>query len=224
MSLQSFKAATRKEVAGRLSNLEFPYITEVSKQTAQSITSLSVFQNAKSIALYMHLPDIEIHTNYIINESFKLNKKIYLPRIEKLSKFNDYQNFPSQKSCLHFLSVESQSIIDNLKPRGKYQIREPEYTAQNSNDLLLNNEKLDIIFLPGVAFTQSGKRLGHGAGFYDDFIKRYQSHHQNTQKPTLIGISLPEQIVDDNEKFVVEDHDEFLDYIIAGSSIYKCQN
>jgi 5-formyltetrahydrofolate cyclo-ligase len=219
-SIRSFKSATRKDIAFKLSALDRSTIKHFSKLTTNSVISLPVFQNANSVALYMHLPDNELQTDLLINECFKLNKNVYLPRIESLSKFNDTKNFNQQKSCIHFLSVDSINTVNSLKPRGKYQIREPDYTENHSNDLLLNNKKLDLILLPGVAFTPNGKRLGHGAGYYDDFIKRYRAIHNS--QPTLVGIALPQQIIQDHIHFQIEAHDEMLDYVVAGNDIYSC--
>lgn len=165
----------------------------------------------------MHM-DNEMETIHLINLAFNNNKSIYLPRIERLDTFDDYQRFPAQRQCLHFLQVHSQEEVESLPPRGKFSIREPDYTQDRENDLLLHNKKMDIMFLPAVGYTEQGSRLGHGAGFYDDFIKRYRKQHGET--PILIGIGLPEQLVDEGE-IEMEDHDEQLDYVVLGNSIYK---
>lgn len=55
--------------------------------------------------------------------------------------------------------------------------------------------ELDLIILPGVAFTMSGKRLGHGMGYYDKYINNYIQ--LKNKKPYLIGLALNEQIKDD---------------------------
>lgn len=219
MSLRSFKATTRKEIANKLHSLDQQTIRTQSLATAKTVLSLPEFQNAKSVGLYMHLPCNELHTDTLISECFSRNKTVYLPRIEKLSNFNDPPYFSGQKSCLHFLSVPSQAAVDSLEPRGKYQIREPQHLPDASNDLLLNNGKLDLLFLPGVAFSRTGKRLGHGAGYYDDFIKRYRSAH-SADMPLLVGIGLPVQLIDDDSLLHLEDHDEQLDYVIAGSHVF----
>ncbi|KAG0680087.1 5,10-methenyltetrahydrofolate synthetase [Pichia californica] len=219
MSLRTLKNATRKEIGNKLNVLDNVQIKQQSDQTANTLSTFPPFQKAQNIAVYLNLPNKELHTDKIITNCLNSNKKVYLPRIELLNTFNDYKNFPNQKSCLHFLSINNQFEIDNLQLRGKYKIREPNYHINNSNDLLLNNEKLDLILLPGVAFSNNCMRLGHGAGFYDDFIKRYREKYNEI--PLLVGIGLPDQLIDDHKLLHIEDHDEPLDFVIIADHIYS---
>lgn len=70
---------------------------------------------------------------------------------------------------------------------------------------------LDLILLPGVAFTRQGGRMGHGMGYYDKFLNKHfnKNPHRHTDSPQsvatkiaakktiLLGLALNEQIVDD---------------------------
>lgn len=55
---------------------------------------------------------------------------------------------------------------------------------------------MDLILLPGVAFTRTGGRLGHGAGYYDKYLNRL-SKLENPNKVILIGLAFKEQIVNE---------------------------
>lgn len=64
--------------------------------------------------------------------------------------------------------------------------------------------KADVIFVPGIAFTEDGSRMGYGGGFYD----RYLSCH----KIYSIGVAYDFQILKD---IPTEHHDISLDEIIS---------
>lgn len=46
--------------------------------------------------------------------------------------------------------------------------------------------------MPGVAFSREGKRLGHGGGYYDRYLRNITQIQK--QKPHLIAVAFNEQI------------------------------
>lgn len=58
--------------------------------------------------------------------------------------------------------------------------------------------QVELIIVPGVAFTLSGKRLGYGGGYYDRFLPLLPPHAQ------IIALVLPEQLMPD---LPVDKHD-----------------
>lgn len=62
--------------------------------------------------------------------------------------------------------------------------------------------KLEVIFIPLLAFDNDGNRLGYGKGFYDRFLSQC---HPNTIK---IGLSFfePEPIIPHNDKDIPLDY------------------
>jgi 5-formyltetrahydrofolate cyclo-ligase len=56
-------------------------------------------------------------------------------------------------------------------------------------------DALDLVIVPGLAFTVDGKRLGHGRGYYDRFLYEYEERHGH--RPRTIGLALRAQLLDD---------------------------
>lgn len=215
----------RKQMKHRVSKLSTESLINQGRLTAETIIKLPEFKNAHTVGLYMNLPSGELPTEDIIKECFKYEKDVYLPRVTPLSKFNDEKRFEHQNSVLRFLKIEDLKEAESMPERGKYKIREPEFKEDSqgdvTNDLFSTANKLDILFVPGLAFSKDCKRLGHGAGFYDDFIKRYYEKYH--EKPLLIGLGLKEQLLDRarGETLHIEEHDEPLQCVVLADTIYR---
>ena len=65
---------------------------------------------------------------------------------------------------------------------------------------------MDLIVLPGAAFTRDGKRLGYGGGFYDTLLAGPAAG------VPLAGVCFPCQLLDD---LPMEAHDRHVDMVIA---------
>ncbi|KKZ64285.1 hypothetical protein EMCG_09748 [[Emmonsia] crescens] len=84
---------------------------------------------------------------------------------------------------------------------------------------------LDLVVMPGLAFDEQLRRLGHGKGYYDHFINRLMNHGQNAgdesktgmRKPHLVALALAEQLLPPGEEIPVADHDCPVDALIVGN-------
>jgi 5-formyltetrahydrofolate cyclo-ligase len=81
---------------------------------------------------------------------------------------------------------------------GQFGIREPGGAA-------VDPMSIDVIIVPGVAFTLGCDRLGHGKAYYDRFLPTTRAH--------TVGACFSEQIVDD---LPIEAHDVRLDRVVHG--------
>jgi 5-formyltetrahydrofolate cyclo-ligase len=65
---------------------------------------------------------------------------------------------------------------------------------------------IHLVFVPGLAFTADGRRLGQGGGFYDRFLPLLRDDC------VTIGVGFTEQLV---EALPIEPHDSILDRILT---------
>lgn len=206
LTVKAAKKQLRIQIKASLKSVTQESLASQSQLILSRLVNNPTFQNAKSIAVFMSMPDLEVKTLPIIEQCFRLNKHVYLPRCNTVPIKHRKPNY------LSMLKIETYNDVLNLQPQGKYQLLEPTFgeDAMDSGDL-------DVILLPGVAFSTTLQRLGHGAGFYDEFLSTYK---QNWSKlPALIGLALQEQIVSD-DSIPVEDHDYGLDQIITSSRTF----
>lgn len=194
------KKQLRKQIKSILKSITQDSLTQQSQLIHENLLSHSNFQNAKSVAVYMNMPDLEVQTIEVIKSCFELGKNVYLPRC-------NYTQIPGRK--LNYMSMlkmpDFQSVL-NLKPQGKYQLLEP-----TEGEDVMDTGDLDLIIVPGVSFDKTKNRMGHGAGFYDEFITTF--NEKFNRRPYLLALALQEQIID--EKIPTETHDWKLDSIVT---------
>ena len=65
---------------------------------------------------------------------------------------------------------------------------------------------LDLVIVPGLAFTRDGRRLGQGGGHYDRLLAELPP------SCTTVGVCFAEQIVDD---LPFEAHDRNVDHVVS---------
>jgi 5-formyltetrahydrofolate cyclo-ligase len=145
------------------------------------------------------MPSSELSTIAIVEDTFTLGKKPFVPHIHK----KPSQTIDGPLSVMDMLSLHSKSDYQLLKPDGwgipsldKASIHERENCLEiASPEAGISTsphptEGLDIILLPGMAFDSGLRRLGHGKGYYDYFLARYAEHMKisstsNSQMPLL---------------------------------------
>lgn len=203
--VKAAKQNLRQSLKEKLKLLGQDSIHAQSILVTNTLINLPEFQSAKTVALFMNMSHLEIRTINMIRKAFEMNKTVYLPKCNFSLKVGRKKNYLS----MHKISNMDQVL--NLKPQGKYGIFEPE-----GGDDVMYEGNLDLVVVPGIAFTKDKRRLGHGAGFYDEFFNIYNKIHK--RKPFLVGVGLQEQLV---QHIPIEEHDQLLDcVIISGHESY----
>ena len=76
----------------------------------------------------------------------------------------------------------------------------------------MNESKLEVIFIPLLAFDIQGNRIGYGKGFYDIFLKKCPA----AIKVGLSFFHAEEELIND-----INSKDITLDYCLTPNEIYK---
>lgn len=171
-------------------NLSENDIQEMSLAIANNVLKLDIW--AKTY-FHVFLPietQNEVNTEFILHILQGKDKEIII-----------------SKSSFESLEMTHYLLTDNTKiKKNKYNIPEP------IDGLEVPVSKINVIFVPLLAFDINGNRVGYGKGFYDRFLK-------NCKPDTIkIGLSFfePEKLISD-----VFENDVLLDYCITTNKIYK---
>lgn len=132
----------------------------------------------------------EINTEFILSILSGKDKHIILSK-------SDF----ATSTMNHFLLTDSTIIKAN-----KWNIPEP------VDGIEIQPNKIEVVFIPLLAFDKQGNRVGYGKGFYDKFLTEC--------KPGTIKIGLSFFETEDQIQDVFES-DVKLDYCVTPNQVYK---
>lgn len=176
-----------KELRSKLSERE---IEEMSLDIANQLVTLPLWEQR-----YFHvfLPIVEkkeVNTEFLLHLLAGKDKDIVVSK-------SDFEGM----GMSHFLLTDATKFTKN-----RYGISEP------VDGLEVPANKIDVVFVPLLAFDKLGHRVGYGKGFYDTFLK------ECAQDTIKIGLSFfeAETAIED-----VWEGDMKLDYCITPKTVYK---
>src|SRR5581483_5751191 len=141
------KSQLRRTIREKLDELSPEVLAEKSARICEAILALEEWRNAKTVCLFAS------HTHE--------------PHIDSLFKKADGKIVCYPRVVGDTLEMIRVSDISELK-LSRWNLREPEY----SRDKLVPIESIDLVLVPGVAFSKTGGRLGRGGGFYDRLLAK----------------------------------------------------
>ncbi len=162
------KSEIRKKLINWRKELSHDEVVLLSKKIGVRLFSLSEFRQAKRIMFYVSY-DNEVFTHDMIKHSLRYRKQVFVP-ISNVEK--------------HTLEISELYDFEQELVPSTYGILEPkpEYIRK------YNPNELELVIVPGIAFDEQGNRLGHGVGYYDNFL-RFLSPHIIT-----IGLAFSKQV------------------------------
>ena len=156
------KAELRKKILQEMKALSQEQKQAMDRALTERFLQHPFYQEAKIIATYLSFPH-EFQTQELIEQALKDGKKVLIPK-----------TYP--KGRMEFVVYNPQQLAKTsfglLEPQGDLEVVEP--------------SQIDLIHVPGLAFTTEGYRIGYGGGYYDRYLEHFTGHTLSTVYPCQI--------------------------------------
>ncbi|GKV68082.1 hypothetical protein NCCP2716_05800 [Sporosarcina sp. NCCP-2716] len=185
------KSIIRKSILARLDRLTEDEYDGRSARILSRLTEDGTFTNAHSVALTVSRGR-EVDTRRIIEACWQAGKRVSVPKCIPDTRAMDFYEIAS------FSQLEM-VYLDLLEPITEQTVR----TA---------SEELDLIIVPGVAFSPAGFRIGYGGGYYDRFLHDFGGR--------TVSLAFETQLVED---IPASPHDIPVNKIITEERVILCR-
>ena len=162
------KSKLRKQVLQEMKAISQEQKQAMDQALTDQFLKHPFYQEAKVIATYLSFPH-EFQTQELIEQALKDGKKVLIPK-----------TYP--KGRMDFVVYDPQQLVKTsfglLEPQGDLEV--------------VDASQIDLIHVPGLAFTTEGYRIGYGGGYYDRYLKHFPGHTLSTVYPCQIQDFIPE--------------------------------
>ncbi|MDQ7089881.1 MAG: 5-formyltetrahydrofolate cyclo-ligase [Methylococcales bacterium] len=170
---------------------------ELSRVICQQFSQHAAYQHATTLLVYLHCRS-EVRTLEFVKTQLKNDKKIIIPYCT-----HDEHGHPK-------LGLWRLTDLNELVA-GTWGILEPPKEHWLNPLKTINPQQLDLIMVPGVAFTQQGARLGNGAGYYDRLLNQVRTDC------ILMAIAYESQVV---KVLEMNPHDVYMNFVLTEKKCY----
>ncbi len=165
------KSELRKQVLREMKAMPQEQKQAMDRALTERFLNHPFYQEAKVIATYLSFPH-EFQTQGLIDQALRDGKKVLIPK-----------TYP--KGRMEFVVYDPQQLVKTsfglLEPQGDLEV--------------VDAYQIDLIHVPGLAFTTEGYRIGYGGGYYDRYLENFTGQTMSTIYPCQI------------QNFNSEDHD-----------------
>ena len=162
------KAALRKQVLQEMKAISQTQKVAMDEALTEWLLQHPFYQEANTIATYLSFPH-EFQTQELIEQALKDGKKVLIPK-----------TYP--KGRMDFVVYDPQQLVKTsfglLEPQGDLEV--------------VDASQIDLIHVPGLAFTTEGYRIGYGGGYYDRYLEHFTGHSMSTIYPCQLQDFNPE--------------------------------
>lgn len=177
------KKQLRREIKSAIMALSDEQKSEQSARVVEAVEAIVRERQPQVLALFWPLADeVDVRALFGLKGC-----KIVLPRI-----VNDADDIAQ----MEFFEYSASELA-----RGTYGIMEPQSAEA------CRAGEIDMMVVPGVAFTAAGERMGRGKGYYDRYLSR------EGFRAYCVGVCYDCQL---HDAIPTEPHDRYMDEIIRG--------
>ncbi|WP_312471735.1 5-formyltetrahydrofolate cyclo-ligase [Neobacillus sp.] len=183
------KNSLRKQMKETLSTLSKPLYEDYSYKIATKLFEDKDWIQAQVVGITVSkVPEVD--TFQIIRKAWELGKQVAIPKC-----------YPKERK-LSFRTLSEFSQLESVY----YGLLEPiaELTTE------VPSEKMNLLIVPGAAFTREGYRLGFGGGYYDRYLPSYSGQ--------TLSLAFNEQLI---PGIPVEEHDISVSKIITNLEVIQ---
>ena len=172
----------------------------VSALAVAALLQLPEYQRAETALWYLDCRS-ELRTRDTLPAALASGKRIVVP-------YCTVDDSGANKLGMWLLASMDELIV------GKWKILEPPRERWGEPGKEVPPEELDVVLVPGVAFSRRGGRMGNGQGYYDRLLAQVRPDCR------LIGLCYECQLFDD---LIVGPHDVFMDKVVTERGVYAGQ-
>ncbi|HUU19423.1 MAG TPA: 5-formyltetrahydrofolate cyclo-ligase [Sedimentisphaerales bacterium] len=162
------KAELRRQLQDRLLAIQSEQRSEKSRKACRNLLSISEFQSASTVMMYLSLPH-EADTSEAILHAWQLGKVVAVPKISWQQR--------------HMMAVQIHSLETGFSTSSSG-LRNP------IAGLPMPFEEIDLVVTPALGFDRKGNRLGRGGSYYDRFFANAELN------ASRCGFGFAEQIIE----------------------------
>jgi 5-formyltetrahydrofolate cyclo-ligase len=186
------KAALRQSLRSLRAELDPVVRKKANQAIIERLLASQAVQAAKVILIYAALPE-EVNLDSLIAPLSKAGKRVLVPRFGKI---------PGLMTLWQIKQVDALEESKSTLP-----VRQPDVSRTQP----VEPKEVDLVLAPGLAFSESGQRLGFGGGYYDRFLPKCPA------RCLTIGIAFEQQVLDD---LPTEAHDINMHAVLTELSVY----
>lgn len=177
----------RKQMKEKLGRLSKPLYEDYSYKIANALFEDTDWEQANVIGITVS-KQTEVDTYQIIRKAWELGKQVVIPKC-----------IPSKRE-LTFRTLTEFSQLESVF----YGLLEPIEALTTAT----SSKNIDLLIVPGLAYTTKGYRLGFGGGYYDRFLSGF------TGKTLSLAFNF--QVI---PQFTIEKHDLPVSKIITNNEV-----